>query len=328
MDSTDLQPKDDELAQCLADAWAALEADDSATLTQRCQRALEIQENNPEAWLLLAKLGGWDSKMHVMDLDFVVDSAKHALELLPESQRFEAANDIYTARKKQIAALLEDEMMMPSWTGAKQLHQTMQDWLRILEETPYLSHDLLEGEITLVENLCQRSKMGIMPADRQVYVAYASLNGKVSYGQMFREALAARLAREEALQDAHRQEVLEELAHRRASYAEWAVSEDASNAARRERLEAELAQVEGEIENIVGQSGRSLLESQLAEMEKQKAKLGRFKVFHRRETDGQIAVVQAKLAKVDAELESATAPFREIAAQIKADLANLSHLSE
>ena len=98
----------------------------------------------------------------------------------------------------------------------KQLHGTMGEWQRLLVEIPYLTVNLLESEVELVDNLCKRSKLGMMPAERLVYTAYASLNKKESYGETFRKALAGRLSKEQEEQGAQIEQMLEQATERNA----------------------------------------------------------------------------------------------------------------
>lgn len=317
VDNNEMSSGNTELFQCLQDAREAYEAQDSVRLTECCKRALELQENNAEAWELLACFGGWDAKMHVLDVDFAVESAAHALGLAPEGRRYEMASEIYGARKKQIASCLEDDMMMPSYMGAKQLHKTMGDWQRLLAEIPYLSRDLLDDELNLVDNLCLRSKLGIMPGDRLVYTAYATLNNKVPYGDTFRKALAPRLTQVSEREAARRAETLERIAAWREDYREWVNQGNPTVEERAARLQEQLGALQAEVDELVGQSGRGLLLQQIDELERQKARIGKFKVFQRREADAQIAAARAKLEQMDGALIPARAPLEEAIGEVR-----------
>ena len=293
----------------LAKAQEAYENDDSQTVSNLCRTVVEVDPDNAQAWELLAKFGGWDSKLYTFDIDFAIDSAKHALALAPENSRYDLASEIYAARKKQIAHILESEMMMPSYTAAKRLHGTMTEWQRLLMEIPYLSASLIEGEISLVENLCLRSKMGIMPGDRLVYTAYASLNGKETYGETFRKGLAARMnkAREEQAEQVNglivraqkRQEEIE------AQIAGGAMSKEEERSA----LRATLALLESAVAGIKDQSNKVIYQQQLDELEQQLAQLKPLKIFKRQELNNQIAVTKEKITEIDAALAETIAPL-------------------
>jgi len=304
-------------------AQAAYEADDSTAVTDLCREALDADPNNARAWDLLAKFGGWDAKLYVLDFDFAIDSAAHALGLIPESQRYDAAAEIYTARKKQIAHVLESEMMMPSYTAAKQLHATMMDWKRMLEEIPYLSAALIEGEVTLVNNLCLRSKMGVMPGDRLVYTAYASLNGKESYGDTFQKALDGRLQRERARQEQHTGELLDDVRSRRDALAERVATGLLSPDDEKAELMELLATCKNELVSVEGQSNRVVYAQQLEELERQLEATKSYKVFKRQDLTRKIADTREKAEQLEAELATVTAPLREQVAAIEARLAEL-----
>ena len=305
----------------LARAQKAYEEDDSATVTALCRSVIDTEPQNPRAWELLAKFGGWDSKMYTFDIDFAIDSAKHALALAPENGRYDMASGIYAARKKQIAHILESEMMMPSYTAAKQLHGTMAKWQRLLMEIPFLSVSLIEGEISLVENLCLRSKMGIMPGDRLVYTAYASLNGKEAYGETFRKALSTRMAKareEQARQvdgliaraEARQREIQEQVAA-------GSISQDEEESALRDVL----ALLESAVAGIKDQSNEVIYRQQLEELEQKLAELKPLKIFKRQELCNQITATKEKIAQVDAELAQTIAPLEAQMRTLRARLA-------
>jgi hypothetical protein len=299
------------IADFLEKAQAAYEADDSRSVSELCRKVVDLDPDNAQAWDLLAKFGGWDSKMFELDVDFAIDSAKHAIGLIPEENRYEAASEIYAARKRQIAKILESEMMMPSYTAAKQLQGTMMEWKRLLEEIPCLSVSLLEAEVALVNNLCLRSKLGIMPGDRLVHTAYMSLNGKESYGDTFRKALDGRLKREQRRQDERVALALESAKERLRSLDERISSGEVSSEEGKALVEGELAALQAEIAGISDQSNKVVYEQQLEELERQMAALKPFKIFKRQELASQIAATKGKIADVEADLERVLVPLNQ-----------------
>ena len=296
-------------------AYRAYQDDDSATVTELCRAVIDAEPDNPRAWELLAKFGGWDSKLYTFDIDFAIDAAKHALALAPESSRYDMASEIYAARKMQIAHILESEMMMPSYTAAKQLHGTMGEWQRLLLEIPFLSVSLIEGEVSLVENLCLRSKLGIMPGDRLVYTAYASLNGKETYGETFRKALATHLEEAREGQAQQIDDLISQAEERQreidAQVASGTLLHDQEQAALQEVLDL----LESAVAGVKDQSNKVIYQQQLEELEKQLANLKPLKFFKRQVLGNQIAATKEKIAQVDSELAQAIAPLE---AQIRA----------
>lgn len=304
-----------ELESLLAQAQEAYEANDSLLVSDLCSRVLEIEPNNVQAWGLLARFGGWDSKLYQFDIDFVIDSAKHVLSLVPEGERYEEASEIYLARKRQIALMLEAAMMTPSYTGAKQLHETMKWWERILVEIPYLNSELLEGEIALCSNLCARSRIGIMPGDRLVYVAYSTLNGKETYGEMFRKSLEKRLAAEQGQRDeawanacAHAQELCSQTREHLSAGEEQDL---------REVLEADKEALSNQLDAMKGLANRAVYQQQLEELEKKRAKLPVYKLFKVREADARLSDLRQKLAQIDAEIAPEISPIEDLLAELE-----------
>ena len=312
------------IAELLAQAQAAYENDDSQSVANLCREVLDADPDNAQAWLLLAKFGGWDSKLYGFDVGFAIDAAKHALELVPETTRHDAAADIYTARKRQIGKILESEMMMPSYTAAKQLHGTMGEWQRLLVEIPYLTVNLLESEVELVDNLCKRSKLGMMPAERLVYTAYASLNKKESYGETFRKALAGRLSKEQEEQGARIEQMLEQATERNAELEKLATGATLPPAELKSLLEAELENLDRDIATIADLSNKTLYDQQLEELERQLATVKPYKIFRRQELTGRITETKEKIAQVDAGFKAKVAPLRSYEQALRARISGLS----
>ena len=305
-------------------AYRAYQDDDSATVTELCRGVIDAEPDNPRAWELLAKFGGWDSKLYTFDIDFAIDAAKHALALAPESSRYDMASEIYAARKMQIAHILESEMMMPSYTAAKQLHGTMGEGQRLLVEIPYLTVNLLESEVELVDNLCKRSKLGMMPAERLVYTAYASVNKKESYGETFRKALAGRLSKEQEEQGARIEQMLEQAAERNAELEKLATGATLPPAELKSLLEAELENLDRDIATIADLSNKTLYDQQLEELERQLATVKPYKIFRRQELTGRITETKEKIAQVDAGFKAKVAPLRSYEQALRARISGLS----
>lgn len=298
--------EDDQAARHLQAAHEAYDAEDSVTMTDECKRVLELDPENPDAWDLLAKFGGWDSKFFRLDVQFAVDAAQHALGLIPESARADAASQIYDARKRQIAHMLDDGMLDFTTRGAKRIHGVMMDWLRLLTDIPYLTPDILEGEATLCENLCNRSRSGIMPADRMVYSAYKSLNGKETYGQTFRRVLGQRLEAERARQDVQR----EQAAAAGAEAVDAARAHLAAGAAPAQ-LREDRAALEAAIDAIVGLSPRDAYARQLAALDDQLARTLPLQMFKQSALKRRQREFQAALKRVDDSLARELSPLKE-----------------
>ena len=312
----------EEIAELIEAAREAYATDNSQTVADCCARVLELDADNADAWYLLACFGGWESKQYQFDLEFAIDSAKHALSLIPEEERYEKASEIYIARKRQIALILESNMMMPSYTGAKQLHETMMWWKRLLQEIPYLNSELLQGEVTLCTNLCHRSKRGIMPGDRLVYTAYSTLNGKESYGETFRKAVEGRLEGERVKNAQQHDAAIGRVSQLTAAVREH-LDSSLAPADLKDQLEKDRAALHAELDAIVGMTNRGMYQRQIEELEARKAKLPSYKFFKIREIDAGLAALNEKLASIDGDLEPMVAPLRECITEIDGRLAAL-----
>lgn len=291
------------LSQCLAQAKAAAGEENSSMIEAWCKQAIEIDPVNLDAWTLLAKFGGWDFVMYTLDMDEALSAAKRAIGLTPNGRRYAVAADVYAVRKKQISNQIEETLMMPSYTGAKNLHEVMRRWLRFLVEVPCLSASLIEGEVTLCDNLCQRSKRGVMPGDRMVYTAYATFNGKETYADTFRKALANRTENELAQKDKILADAKRALKERQASYRDHAHGTTLTPEAEAKLLERDIADVTAQLGDIIGLSDRGMYLQEIEELEQQKAALKPYKVFNRRTIDARIEELTQKIAQIDAELD-------------------------
>ena len=116
-------------------ANSAAVAGDSESVIESCKRILANNQNDKEALCLLAEFDGWDSKTYHFNRSNAFHSIVQAVEHVPESERYALAAKIYNSRKKQIAALLESELSMPSHTSAKNLQETMLLWKDLLVQT-------------------------------------------------------------------------------------------------------------------------------------------------------------------------------------------------
>lgn len=312
-----------ETSALLITANEAYESDDSKTVIELCNKILEIEPENRGAWELLGKFGGWDSKLYDFDTDYILRTIKHALGLAPEEEKYDLAADIYTARKRQISLRLEAALMMPSYQGAKQTHQIMMDWKRLLAEIPYLTPGLIESEVTLCSNICTRSKMGIMPNDRLVYTSYATFNHKEPYGETFRKALASRAEKEMEREAGRLASAKKELEERMGTYRARVESGEISAAEEKELLQDELLTLRKQLADVVGMSNEKLYQQQYDELQKQLAELKPYKFFKRAEVNEQLKEVEKKLSQIKTQVETATAKIQPQIDAVEARIAEL-----
>ena len=146
--------------------------------------------NNSQARLLLAMYNGWDQKLCAIDENLAVSAVRRFFQKYASNHPYKEAQEIYEARREQVFCTLDSEASMPSFSNTKELHRTMLLWLRLLEEIPYLSPELIKGEIERAERICEKSKRSFDPRLRTIYAAYSSFNDKLPYGVTFSAALS------------------------------------------------------------------------------------------------------------------------------------------
>lgn len=308
------------IAESVKKAMAAFEADDSKAVNEYCRQIIDVDPENLEAWKLLAKVDGWDSKLYDFDTDRILRSIKHYLGLIPEQMHYEEAAEIYTVRKRQISLRLEAALMMPSYQGAKQTHQIMMDWKRLLAEIPYLTPSLIKSEVTLCENICTRSKMAFMPNDRLVYTAYATFNRKEPYGETFRKALLSRVEREMQREAQKVSETQKDLEQKLQSYKQKVAAGEITVEEEKDLLKSDLEALRNQLIETSSMSDEKLFQQQYDELQSQLATMKPYKIFKRAELQERIKAVNEKLSQIRTQNESAKAQIQPQIDMIEAKL--------
>lgn len=301
----------------LVKARAAFDGNSLEEGARICAEAVEADPENADAWCLLARYGGWDSRQAELDVSFVLDAAKHAVRLTPEGGRSEEAAAIYAERKKQISEQLEAIMMMPSYMGAKKMHAFMMDWLRLLKGFPELPPVVIEGEVTLVGNICQRSKLAVMPNDRLVYTSYATFNKKEPYGETFKRELSSRIDVDRARKE-HELLAAKDRAELHLGNLGGLSPEEAMA-----QLSADARSLREAREGIAGLSGIAGYQQELQQLQQQKESMSPFKVFKKRELDERIAQLSGRIAELEQENRQAESSFDELIAKIESKIDGL-----
>lgn len=266
-----------------------------------------------ENLLLQAKTGYWDPKLFTLDVPAAIAAAHFACSQIGETEWFQVGTDIYMERKKQIAHQLEAALMMPSYTGAKQLHEVMQAWLAFLMELPCLNASLIESEIILCTNLCTRSKMGFMPNDRLVYTAYTTLNNKESYGDLFKRLLQPRLEQQKSY-ESHLQE--EARAHIELLL-DTALSQHLSPQEKAEQDAYYHTLLERDIAKLVNVTNKNYYQQQINELIEQFEKLKPYKIKQRRTVTTRIDALEKKIREIDEKLAPLLSPLYQQLIQLE-----------
>lgn len=319
----ELSIEEERISNLLKRAEQAYEENDSTVVSQCCEEIIVLDPDNYKANVLMAKFGGWDSRLYDFDLNVILRAIKHALSLTEHGKEYSVASDIYVERKRQLALRLDAALMMPSYQGSKTVHQIMMDWKKLLTDIPYLSPGLIQNELNLCSNLCLRSKMGIMPGDRLVYSAYATFNKKVPYGDTFREALSQRIEREKELQEQRITSSLQKVEELigtnqlRVACGEYSPKEEKT------ALEESLDELYTQLSDLEKGSEKTLYESQLQELRQQLDTMKPYKIFKRQTINTQIQSLEKKLSELDSGNELMAQPLKTQISKLEARLSDL-----
>lgn len=178
-------------------AKAAVESKDIVSVLDYCNKIIEIDSTNLEAWILKAKFE-WNGST-LINLKFAqsLTAANRAIEIAPNDNKYEIAEEIYWQIKSGIVQMLIIAQRLPILTCGTQIVNVMKTWLSILNGIPYLSKTILEKEILDCKTLCVDSKSALSTNARKVYTAYYVDNNKVSFDAMFQKELDEKIAFED-----------------------------------------------------------------------------------------------------------------------------------
>ena len=180
----------EQIASFLALVESSYSSLDYAGTVNYCDKIIEIDPNNFDAWLYKAKSACWvDSNLDNIKIPSSLSAAKRAVNLAGEDIKTETADSIYRELKNNIATLLNTACKMPGASGCDYIHLIMVNWNNILSGIPNLSDELIEHEITECANLCKTSRRSILPSKRLVFATYFAYNNNESYDKMFRKSL-------------------------------------------------------------------------------------------------------------------------------------------
>lgn len=190
----DSAEKQTQISNFLELAKSALAGSDSEGVVSYCDKILEIDPDNYEAWMLRAKSAGWSSTLNQIKIPQALIAAKRAVNLAPDEKKPQIAKEIYVALKAQIVALLSICSKISSTTGCQYVHTVMLHWQSLLTDIPFLPKELIKEEIDDCKTMCKNSKSAFMPQKRIIYAAYFAYNHNISYDIMFANTLAEKLS--------------------------------------------------------------------------------------------------------------------------------------
>lgn len=188
----DSKQKQDRIKALLELAKSAFHDKDKQKFEDYCDKILEMDYKNHEAWQLKAK-SEMDMGLMYDTIPKVLNAAKHAVEFAPDDQKREIASQIYASLESKIVNRLESVGQVSKSIEIQFIHRLMLQWQSTLVEMPFLNKSVIERAIQTCQKLCATSARSLWPSDRLIYKAYCSYNNEKSYDKMFSEALAHKI---------------------------------------------------------------------------------------------------------------------------------------
>ena len=286
-------------------AQSALDGEDIEGVVSYCDRVLELDMDNYEAWTLKAKAAGWGSTLKDIKVPQALTAAKRAINLAPDAKKYDIAAELFLSIKAQIVALLSIAHSMPGVTGCEYIHRIMLHWQSALMGIPYLSVSIIEDEIEECKVLCEQSKAAWAPSARLLFSTYAVNNKNKRYDITFRENLEEKI-KAEAKREA---EIAEKVRLEAAAY--WAdhPEEKAALDAQKAELEKQRADALAPISEAEKQVDK--LNEEIADLGKQYAALGMFKLKESKELTRRIDELRKAVVLAERNLEKVKAEVQE-----------------
>lgn len=302
--------KKEQINNYLEMAKTALDGEDIEGVVSYCDRILEIDRDNYEAWILKAKAAGWGSTLKDIKVPQALTAAKRAVNLAPDFQKYEVASDVYYAIKAQVVGLLVIAQRMPGTSGCEYILKVMQQWQSVLVGIPYLSKNLMENEIKDCQQLCENSKSAFAPSARLIYSTYFAYNHNVSFDKTFRDALADKIKLEESREAEFKAKAEAEAEARKISYWNTHAAEKTAFETEKVALAERVDTLTKELEVLPENSTVKQLESQIATLKKEKDSLGLFKGKEKKAMQEQIDSLNGRLTTANTAKNNAVAPIQ------------------
>lgn len=286
-------------------AKTAFEGEDIEGTVRYCDRVLEIDRDSYEAWVLKAKAAGWGSTLNNIKVPQALTAAKRAVNLAPDSEKYDVAEEVYQSIKLQIIALLQIAQRMPGASGCEYIQTIMLQWQSVLVGIPYLSVTVMEQEIKDCQELCQNSKSAFAPSARLVYSAYLAYNHNQSYDKMFRDALEDKIKSEKAREQEFVKKEMEAAEQRTKAY--WSEHADEKTALETEKatLQDKIASLRNEISSIPGDTEKKNIQECIDALSVEKSSLGLFKGKEKKAIQEKIDAANFELKKVIDRMDTA-----------------------
>lgn len=323
----DTDQKNEQIENYLAMARTALESEDTEIAVSYCDRVLEIDRDSYEAWTLKAKVAGWGSTLANIKVPQALTAAKRAVNLAPDSQKYDVAAEVYQSIKAQIIALLQLAQRLGIAAGPNYIHSIMLQWQSVLVGIPHLSLSIMQQEIMECQELCKSSKSAFLPTDRLVYSAYFSYNHNKSYDDMFRESLKDKIEFEQKRKQEAVKKEMEDRKKRFDDYWSEHADEKLSLETERSTLQKKISSYQDEISGIPGGAEKESIQEQINTLNEEKRSLGLFKVKEKKAVQEKIDAANLELKKIvdrmDAskkEIEQKIVPLQRRISEINSEL--------
>ena len=317
------EKKREQVSNYIQMAQTAYSSNDTDGAVSYCDKALELDPQCYEAWVLKAKTAGWGSSLKNIKTPQSITGAKKAVELAPEDKKYEIAEEMYYAIKAQVLGLLPNAIKMPLGTVGY-IQRVFMTWLSVLKEIPYLRKELIEKEIEDCQTACQNSKNAVSPSARKIYAEYFSVNKNVSYDKTFREHLAEKMELEDRRYKELTEKVAKKKAERKAAYWESHADERIRLEHDLENLKAQATDLEKKLGAVYEDDTVKDLEAMIDSKVKEKGRLGMFKAKEKRALQSEIDELNIKLADAKKAVENSATPIMEELAEVKAKISSIT----
>ena len=287
--------KREQIVNYLDMANSAFEGNDITGVVSYCDKVLEIDPKNYEAWVLRAKSAGWDSTLKDPKIPQVITAAKRAIDIAPDTKKYDVAAEIYYSAKLQISALLSIARSMPAGFAIQHTHSVFMLWKQLLEQIPFLSAAVIEEEIKDCALSCSNSKNAMAGKQKVIWSAYYALNHNEPYDVTFKKALEHKIEEEKAREAEFKARAEKTAQEKRDAY--WADHQEEKQQLEQRKADAiaRKEQLESSIDQIPGYKDKQAWEEKVASLKKKLDSLGLFKKKEKDAINREIASLESKI---------------------------------
>ena len=170
-------------------AKSAFKGTNMADAINYCDKVLEIDTKNVEAWKIKSESLANNSSLQDLKFSQAIQAAINCINNAPEEKKEELATELFYTMKHVFVFLLGKAYQTGIVQSQKYINILMIQWNNMLVEIPNIPERIYEEQITECHNLCVNSKKAFSPSKRLVYSAYLNFNNNQPYDEMFKENL-------------------------------------------------------------------------------------------------------------------------------------------